>query len=44
MDESKLLIEILKQQRNQALDALAETFARINLLEKELMESKQIKE
>ncbi len=44
MDESKLLIEILKQQRNQALDALAEAFVRINLLEKDLAQAKQIKE
>lgn len=44
MDETKLLIEILKQQRNQALDALAEAFVKINLLEKELAQAKQAKE
>jgi hypothetical protein len=36
MNEQNLLVEILKQQRNQSLDALAEAFVRINILEKEL--------
>jgi hypothetical protein len=44
MDETKLFIEILKQQRNQALDALADAFVRINILEKELAQEKQAKE
>jgi hypothetical protein len=44
MDNTKLLIEILKQQRNQALDALAEAFVQINSLEKELAQLKQTKE
>ena len=44
MDETKLLVEILKQQRNQALDALADAFVRINILEQELAQAKQAKE
>jgi hypothetical protein len=40
MDDKTLLIEILKQQRNQALDALAEAFVRVNNLEKELAQAK----
>jgi hypothetical protein len=41
MNEQNLLVEILKQQRNQSLDALAEAFVRINILEKELAEIKK---
>jgi hypothetical protein len=44
MNEANILIEILKQQRNQALDALAEAFVRINFLEKELSQAKQASE
>ena len=44
MDDTKLFIELLKQQRNQALDALAEAFVRVNILEKELAQTKQTTE
>lgn len=38
MDEKEILIEVLKQQRNQALDALAALVAQFELLKKQTAE------